>query len=215
MAKDKNAPKRPLSGYFLFMQEIRAKTKKENKNASMTELGSIMAAQWSAKTDAQKKPYNAKAAKAKAVYVKKMEAYKKTDAYKQFKSESKKDVGGLVKKICKKYNIDCKKRKPTKFIPDPNAPKRAPSAFFLFGNSVRPALLKKHKGEKVSVVAKIIGEQWKDVSDAEKSKFQKKADKLKAQVAAEQKKYAKTTSAKNYAAARKEFAKEKKAAMKA
>merc|ERR1739838_939155 len=78
-----------------------------------------------------------------------------------------------------------------------------------------PALLKKHKGEKVSVVAKIIGEQWKDVSDAEKSKFQKKADKLKAQVAAEQKKYAKTTSAKNYAAARKEFAKEKKAAMKA
>lgn len=202
-----------LKGYFLFLQEIRAKTQRAHKNASMVELGSIMAAEWSALTDAQKKPYNAKAAKAKGGYAKKLEAYKKTDAYKQFKSKS--DVGGLVKKICKKYNIDCKKRNPTSFPADPSAPKRATSGFFLYSGSVRPALFKKNKGKPASVVAKKIGEQWKSLSDAEKSKFNKKADKMKAEVAAKQKKYAKTTSAKNYEAARKEFAKDKKAAMKA
>lgn len=213
MVKDKNAPKRPLSGYFLFTAEIRAKTQKANKNASMTELSGIMAKQWKELSDAQKKPYQAKAAKAKAVYQKKMEAYKKTDSYKNHQAKS--NVKGLIKKICKKYNIDCKKRNPTKFPADPSAPKRAPSGFFLFGASVRPALQKKLAGKPVSEVAKKIGEQWKNLSETEQSKFQKKAEKLKAGVAAEQKKYAKTTSAKNYAAARKEFAKERKAALKA
>merc|ERR1719354_794778 len=205
----------------------------------MTELSGIMAKQWKELSDAQKKPYQAKAAKAKAVYQnngknclmlkrnrtklrqqkpkpcirRKWKHTKKTDSYKNHQAKS--NVKGLIKKICKKYNIDCKKRNPTKFPADPSAPKRAPSGFFLFGASVRPALQKKLAGKPVSEVAKKIGEQWKNLSETEQSKFQKKAEKLKAGVAAEQKKYAKTTSAKNYAAARKEFAKERKAALKA
>merc|ERR1712198_410768 len=107
--------------------------------------------------------------------------------------------------------IVCKKRNPTQFPSDPNAPKRAPSAFFLFGASVRPALQKKLKGKPVSAVAKAIGEQWKKISDSEKAKFEKKATAAKKAVEASRKKYEKTTSFKNYQAAKKEFLKQKKA----
>merc|ERR1712179_800774 len=146
---------------------------------------------------------------AKAAYRKKMEKYKNSAAYKEFKDSN--QVPTLVKKVCKQFNIACKKRNPTQFPTDPNAPKRAKSAFFLFGDSVRPALLKKLKGKPVSAVAKAIGDQWKKVSASEKSKFEKKAAVEKKAFEARKKKYEKTTSFKNYQAAKKEFAKQKKA----
>merc|ERR1712179_514305 len=101
--------------------------------ASMTQLSGILAGKWKALSDSQKKPYEAKAAKAKAAYRKKMEKYKNSAAYKEFKDSN--QVPTLVKKVCKQFNIACKKRNPTQFPTDPNAPK---SAFFLFGDSVRP-----------------------------------------------------------------------------
>jgi len=209
MGKDPNAPKRPLSAYFLYMADIRAKTVKENPQASMTQMSGIIAGKWKKLSDSQKKPYEAKAAKAKAAYQKKMEKYKNSAAYKKFQDSN--QVPTLVKNICKKFNIVCKKRNPTQFPSDPNAPKRAPSAFFLFGASVRPALQKKLKGKPVSAVAKAIGEQWSKISDSEKAKFEKKATVAKKGVEASRKKYEKTTSFKNYQAAKKEFLKQKKA----
>jgi hypothetical protein len=121
----------------------------------------------------------------------------------------------LIKKVCKKFNIACKKRNPTQFPNDPSAPSRAASAYFLFGDSVRPALMKKMKGQPISAVAKAIGEQWKSISATEKAKFDKKAAAQKKAVEAERKKYEKTTAFKNYQAAKKEYNKMKKKAMKA
>merc|ERR1719410_133889 len=161
--KDPNAPKRPLSGYFIFTGEVRAKVVKENPKKKMTELGAIFSAMWKKLSEAQKKPYQDKAEKAKAAYQKQMAKYKTTKAYKEFQAKS--NVGGLIKKVCKQFNIDCKKRNPTQFPSDPSAPKKAPSAFFLFAATVRPALLKKLKGKPVSELAKQIGEQWKKCSE--------------------------------------------------
>jgi len=209
MGKDPNAPKRPLSAYFLWTADVRAKTVRENPKASLTEMAGILGKKWGKLSDAQKKPYQTKAAKTKAVWQKKMDKYKKSAAYKEFKNSNK--VPELVKSVCKKFNIACKKRNPSTFPADPNAPKRAPSAYFLFGDSVRATIQKKLKGKPVSEVAKAIGAQWKNISASDKAKFEKKAALQKKTVDAKKKKYEKTTTYKNYVAARKEFAKQKKA----
>eukprot|EP00493_Phyllostaurus_siculus_P026841 UN27187 len=162
-------------------------------------------------SDSQKKPYEAKAAKAKAAYQKrwKIQEFCRLQKVPGFQPNA-----NFGENICKKFNIVCKKRNPTQFPSDPNAPKRAPSAFFLFGASVRPALQKKLKGKPVSAVAKAIGEQWSKISDSEKAKFEKKATVAKKGVEASRKKYEKTTSFKNYQAAKKEFLKQKKSSCK-
>eukprot|EP00492_Amphilonche_elongata_P005214 TRINITY_DN66_c0_g1_i5.p1 TRINITY_DN66_c0_g1~~TRINITY_DN66_c0_g1_i5.p1 ORF type:complete len:90 (+),score=26.94 TRINITY_DN66_c0_g1_i5:56-325(+) len=86
---------------MLFCKENRAKTIRENPKASMTELSKIMGAKWGKMTDAQKKPFNAKYAKAKAVYDKKFAKYKTSAQYKKFQEAN--NVGGLIKKVCKKF----------------------------------------------------------------------------------------------------------------
>eukprot|EP00492_Amphilonche_elongata_P005210 TRINITY_DN66_c0_g1_i12.p1 TRINITY_DN66_c0_g1~~TRINITY_DN66_c0_g1_i12.p1 ORF type:complete len:141 (+),score=51.20 TRINITY_DN66_c0_g1_i12:56-478(+) len=130
-------------------------------------------AKWKKMTDAQKKPFNAKYAKAKAVYDKKFAKYKTSAQYKKFQEAN--NVGGLIKKVCKKFGIANKKRNPTTFPSDPNAPKKATSAYFFFAASVRPGIQKKLAGKPVSEVAKVIAEQWKKIGSAEKAKFEKKS----------------------------------------
>merc|ERR1712117_402853 len=85
------------------------------------------------------------------------------------------------------------------FPQDPNAPKRAPSAYFLLANSVRDKVQKKYSGEPASVVMKEIGQMWKKCSDT--AKFEKMAEKEKKKAAEKKKKYEKTSSYKNYQAA--------------
>merc|ERR1719204_2585738 len=109
-----------------------------------------------------------------------MEKYKKSADYQAFKNSNK--VPDLVKSICKKFKIDCKKRNPTTFPVDPNAPKRAASAYFLFGASVREGIQKKLKGQPVSEVAKAIAQQWKKISDSDKASLKRKRQLQRKQV---------------------------------
>jgi hypothetical protein len=44
--KDPNAPKRPMSAYFLFMNAERAGVRKENPEASIGEIAKIMGKMW-------------------------------------------------------------------------------------------------------------------------------------------------------------------------
>merc|ERR1719499_2405212 len=73
---DPNKPSRPLSAYFLFMADERedlvagGMTHKE----AMTKMGEM----WSSLSAAKTKPYQDKAAVAKAKYAKMVEKYKKT-----------------------------------------------------------------------------------------------------------------------------------------
>merc|ERR1712173_540576 len=45
-AKDPNAPKKPLSAYFLFSQEERLKVKAENPDYSITEVAKELGKRW-------------------------------------------------------------------------------------------------------------------------------------------------------------------------
>jgi len=76
-------------------------------------------------------------------------------------------------------------------------PKRAASAYFLFGNSVRDGLMEENKKAnggkaKVAEVAKRIGELWKELGEKEKAKFEEQAKEGKEKQAAAMKAYKET-----------------------
>merc|ERR1712173_561795 len=78
--KDPNAPKRPQSAYSVFMSENReAILKSLPAGASpITDVAKKAGEQWKALSAAAKKPFEKKAEKQKAEYLKAMEEYKKT-----------------------------------------------------------------------------------------------------------------------------------------
>merc|ERR1712088_238500 len=53
--KDPNAPKRPMSAYFLFMNENRPTVRKENPDASIGEVAKILGKMWEAEKAAYAK----------------------------------------------------------------------------------------------------------------------------------------------------------------
>ncbi|KAM3215429.1 hypothetical protein ACQJBY_067444 [Aegilops geniculata] len=63
---------------------------------------------------------------------------------------------------------------------DPNKPKRAPSAFFVFMGEFREEFKQKNpKNKSVAAVGKAAGERWKSLSESEKAPYVAKANKLK------------------------------------
>ncbi|CDS03600.1 hypothetical protein LRAMOSA01002 [Lichtheimia ramosa] len=66
--KDKTGPKRGLSAYMFFSQEMRPKVKEENPDASFGTLGKILGEKWKAMSDEEKAPYTAKAEEDKKRY---------------------------------------------------------------------------------------------------------------------------------------------------
>merc|ERR1711899_626776 len=64
--KDKNAPKRAMSAFFLFAQDERPKVKAANPSASIGDIGKELGARWAKCPAAAKAGYEYKAAKAKA-----------------------------------------------------------------------------------------------------------------------------------------------------
>ena len=63
---------------------------------------------------------------------------------------------------------------------DPNKPKRAPSAFFVFMEEFRKEFKEKNpKNKSVAAVGKAAGDRWKSLSDADKAPYVAKANKLK------------------------------------
>ncbi|KAG6601973.1 High mobility group B protein 7, partial [Cucurbita argyrosperma subsp. sororia] len=65
---------------------------------------------------------------------------------------------------------------------DPNAPKRPPTAFFIFMEDFRKSFKEANPDSKgVKEVAKEGGEKWKSMTDEEKKPYQDKAAELKAE----------------------------------
>lgn len=79
--KDPNSPKRPLSAYFLFLQDNREKIKEDNKDKKMTERTQMIAALWR-ELDAEKKgEYQSKAEALKEEFETRLLEYRKTADY--------------------------------------------------------------------------------------------------------------------------------------
>lgn len=195
---DDKAPKRPMSGYFLWTSDARAALTKKHPNKSITEIASMLGAEWGNMADAKKKPYQDKAEKLKAKYNTAMEKYKKSASYQKHQEALK----------------EWKKTKANKPFPkDENRPKRAPSAYLLYTGDVRPALMK--KGLAVTEVMSKASKMWNALSAGEKKKYEDKAAKAKAKYDKDIEKYEKSASHKKYIKEKAEYDAEMKAKRKA
>merc|ERR1711953_1041725 len=76
MGKDPNAPKKPLSAYFLFSQEERLKVKNENPEMSITEVAKELGRRWATLEPSLKASYENRYQDARKVYDSEMSHFK-------------------------------------------------------------------------------------------------------------------------------------------
>ena len=180
--KDPNAPKRALSAYMFYSAAVRAKTKAElGRDAGITDVAKAIGAKWGKLTDAQKGPYQKKA---------------EADKKRALRERAKYEKSGAKAKWAKNNPSPKGKRKK-----DPNAPKRALSAYMFYSAAVRDKT-KKELGRDAGItdVAKAIGAKWGKLNDKQKAPYQKKATADKARAAKQRAKYEKSAAYKRYAA---------------
>jgi len=178
---DPNAPKRPLSGYFMWMASgIRDKLLSENKGEKVSEVVKSCGDRWRKMPEKEKKIWQDKSQQEKKVWDKKMEAYKKTNSFKQFQKRKQKAAMMKVK--------NAKKPK------DNNKPKRPLTGFFRFVSNFR----KDHSEMKATEVTKAAGAEWKVLSKREKKKYLDAAAREQAKYQKDLKKYQKSDEYKDY-----------------
>ncbi|XP_013415091.1 high mobility group protein 20A [Lingula anatina] len=88
--KDVNAPRQPLTGYIRFLNERRDKFRAEHPTLSFSEITKMLGNEWSKMTQHDKQRYLDDAERDKARYLKELEAYHQTEAYKAFKKQQEK-----------------------------------------------------------------------------------------------------------------------------
>jgi hypothetical protein len=76
----------------------------------------------------------------------------------------------LEKLLPKKTKVTGEKK-----LKDENAPKRPKSAYLFFAEKKRPEIKQEHPDLKMTEVAKILGQRWKEATPASKVKYDKKA----------------------------------------
>jgi len=78
--KDPDAPKRPMTAYFMYMNEQRPLIKQENPDIKFGEIAQVISKKFKALTEDQQEKYNKLASKDKERYKKEMAAYKSKKA---------------------------------------------------------------------------------------------------------------------------------------
>jgi len=167
--KDPNKPKRNMSAYFLFSNAERPKIKVEHPNASFGDVAKHISKRFKEINEKERKKWDKRAAKDKIRYQEEMKTYVPPD-------ESDDDDGG-------------NKKKKKKAVKDPNKPKRNMSAFFLFSNAHRSEVKAKHPEASFGDIAKITSVDFKALSDKERHKWDKKAEKDKVRYQEQMKEY--------------------------
>merc|ERR1712129_628781 len=148
----------------------------------------LMGAEWKALSEDAKKPFTAKAAKAKETYTAAMATYRGSDdfaaheeaiaAWKRNEKRSKAEAEGTAPKVSLP-------RKPK----DANKPKGAQTGYFLFTASRRAALTAENPAMKITQIAKLMGAEWKELSENDKAPFMAAAAKAKTASAAKMEAY--------------------------
>lgn len=144
-----------MSAYAYFVQTCREEHKKKHptENVVFSEFSKKCAERWKTMNEPEKKRFHQMSEKDKKRWENEMSTYVPKEGGRGGKGSRKKK--------------------------DPNAPKRALSAFFHFCNDERPKV-KAHLGEAtVGEVAKELGRRWQECNDDQKSRFEAMAAKDK------------------------------------
>jgi len=194
---DPNAPKRPLSGYFMWLASgVRNRVLAENQLKKASEVLKACGDLWRKMPQKEKKIWQDKSTRKSNQWKKRMASYKKTNSFKKF--QKKKEEAAMMKV------------KNAKMPKDKNKPKRPLSAFFRYVSHFR----KSHSEMKVTEVTKAAGVEWKALSDLEKKKYMEAAANEKAKYQKELAKYKKSHKYKQYQEKLKEFKTKKKSKLK-
>ncbi|KAF2313434.1 hypothetical protein GH714_010980 [Hevea brasiliensis] len=171
--------KRPSPPYILWCKDQWNEVKKENPDAEFKEISNILGSKWKNVSAEEKKPYEEKYQAEKEAYLQVMAKEKREDEAMELWEEEQKQKTAMelleqyiqFKQEAEKENKKSKKEK------DPLKPKQPMSAFFLFSNERRTALLA--EGKNVLEVAKIAGEEWKNMTEEERRPYEEMAKKNK------------------------------------
>ena len=150
--KDPKAPKRALSAWIIYTNELRSKFKADNPDKSTTELTTLMSQEWRNMTDEDKKKYTDLAIVDKERYMKEMDEYE---------SNSDND------------SSDSEKPKKVKKEKDPKAPNKNQNSWMQFCNETRA----KHPDVKHTVAALKV--MWADLDDKSEYEEMAKTDKVR------------------------------------
>ncbi|KAM3723523.1 High mobility group protein [Dirofilaria immitis] len=148
-------------GFFVKMCYEEHKKKYPNENVQVTEISKKCSEKWKTMSDDEKRRFFELAQKDAERYQAEVAAYGGEDALRKRKR---------VKK-------------------DPNAPKRALSAFFFFSHDKRPEVQQQHPEWKVGQVAQELGRFWKALGEEERAVYERKALEDKERYAEEMRNY--------------------------
>merc|ERR1712146_520139 len=85
--KDKNAPKKPLTPFFIFSQEKRSEVVKAHPEMKLAQIGKKMGEMWQALSQEEKDTYIAQQKKAKEAYKEVRAAYEQTEEFQQYQAK--------------------------------------------------------------------------------------------------------------------------------
>lgn len=172
--KKKECPerKRPAAAYALWCKDQWNEIKKENPDADFKEVSNIMGAKWKNLTPEEKKPYEEKYQAEKEAYLQIISKEKReTEAMKLLEEEQKqKTAMELLNQYLEFKQEANKETKKPKKEKDPLKPKQPMSAFFLYSNERRANLLE--AGNNLLEASKIIGEEWKNMTEEQKTPYE-------------------------------------------
>jgi len=187
--KDENAPRKPLSAFLRYCEKHRSSVMEDNEGDGVGQIQKKLGEMWKNCDSEEKKSLEVQASKDKGKYDRLMNAYKMSGDYQ------------LHQEKLLQYKI-WETRQP--FPKDPKVPKKSLSAYMLYCNDARPRLLKKNTGMKVTEVMQKLAEQWKNISEAAKKKWDKKALKAKEARLLEYQKYLDSSDYQDYLKKKKE-----------
>lgn len=151
--KDKNAPKRALSAFMFFSNDIRETVKREMPELQFLQISIEIGKRWKEITDDERRPYDELALADKRRYLEEKEDYVP--------------------------DVSFENSKPARKKKDPNAPKRALSAYFFFCNEIRDAVRAENPNKKITEIATLLAERWRALPDKKRVKYQKMHEEAK------------------------------------
>jgi len=185
--QDLNAPKRPMSSFFLWANKMRPSIAEAHPEWGVAQVGKELGSMWKKVPKSEVAGFQAQYEKAKKTYDAKFEKYKKSSSYKNFQTTM------LAWKIHQT-------KKP--FRTDSNAPKRSLSAYMLYAASVRDQIVKENPDMTASEVMKEQSVWWKALSESQRQPWSEKSANMRQKYVKKMEKYQKTNDYQKYVADR-------------
>lgn len=176
------ATKRPSPPYALWCKDQWNEVKKANPEADFKEISTLLGAKWKTLSTEEKKPYEERYQEEKEAYLKIVGIEKREhEAMKLLEEEQKQKTAMELLEQYMQFKQEAEKenKKTNKKEKDPLKPKQPLTAFFLYSNERRATLLAENKN--VLEVAKVLGEEWKNMTEKQRAPYEKIANKNKEQ----------------------------------